>query len=268
MSATTLTIGTRVQVRHDPSRDRNFFTEFHKSRKWFNNGIGKITDVHTGHGLCYTVEFAFKVPQVTFYDHEELSTHVHEPTDDRIFVFGSNLKAIHGAGAAAYARSLGVDMGVAEGPMPMLGQCRTYALPTCSQPGRPLSLAQLSHWVNNFITWARQVEHETGGVQRIFLSEVGCGIAGFTREQVAPLFNGVPSNVDLPDGWAELIRKSRKSYLNALDKELTDILTEVKRSCRGCSGTGDGNYNRQDNASGPGQPSDCFHCGGTGLVSV
>lgn len=33
---------------------------------------------------------------------------------------------------------------------------------------------------------------------RFLLTPVGCGIAGYTPEQVAPLFTGLPENVSIP----------------------------------------------------------------------
>jgi hypothetical protein len=118
--------------------------------------------------------------------------HVHRRHDPRTFVFGSNRLGIHGAGAAFYASTeLGAVSGVGEGPT---GRC--YALPTCSAPGIPLSLAEVTDHVRLFIAWAHASPSEL-----FFVSPVGCGIAGFTEAQIAPLFIDAPDNCDLPPGW-------------------------------------------------------------------
>ena len=104
-----------------------------------------------------------------------------------IFVFGSNLLGIHGAGAAAYAASLtyGARQGKGEG---LMG--RTYALPTCSKPGKPLRIDQIADHVDNFRRCAKARPD-----LYFILTAVGCGIAGFTPEEIAGLFLDMPDNV-------------------------------------------------------------------------
>lgn len=124
--------------------------------------------------------------------------HVHNSTDPRVFVFGSNLRGIHGAGAARYAATaLGALTGVNEGRTG-----RSYALPTCSKPGVPLSLREVKRHVDRFLLHAEfakadEREYDT----RFFVSAVGCGIAGFKESEIAPLFKDAPDNCDLPPGW-------------------------------------------------------------------
>jgi hypothetical protein len=36
---------------------------------------------------------------------------------------------------------------------------------------------------------------------------IGCGLAGYSDEQMAPLFDGATENVHLPFGWREIIAK-------------------------------------------------------------
>lgn len=126
------------------------------------------------------------------FDASALGGHQHVHCDPRIFVFGSNLLGIHGGGAAWYARNkLGAVMGVGEG---LTG--RTYALPTCYKPGEPVTLEELQVYVQNFLDFA----NENPDMQ-FFVSAVGCGIAGFTEDEVSPLFANAPVNCDLPPGW-------------------------------------------------------------------
>ena len=110
-----------------------------------------------------------------------------EPNE--IFVFGSNLAGFHGGGAARIAHEyFGAEWGVGVGPT---GQC--YAIPTM-QGG----VETIRPYVNEFISYAEQHPELTFLVTRI-----GCGIAGFTDEQIAPLFAAARDlkNVALPEGW-------------------------------------------------------------------
>jgi len=110
-----------------------------------------------------------------------------EPNE--IFVFGSNLAGFHGGGAARIAyEHFGAEWGVGVGPT---GKC--YAIPTM-QGG----VDTIRPYVDEFIRYAEQHPELTFLVTRI-----GCGIAGFTDEQIAPLFASAHSlpNVTLPEGW-------------------------------------------------------------------
>lgn len=118
--------------------------------------------------------------------------HRHLPNDTRIFVFGSNRLGIHSGGAAWYARDkLDAVQGIAEG---LTG--RSYALPTCSAPGVPLNIDEVREHVDRFLETARRLSRT-----RFFVSEVGCGIAGFEVAEIAPMFATAPQNCDLPPGW-------------------------------------------------------------------
>jgi hypothetical protein len=129
-----------------------------------------------------------------------VSAHVHTASDPRVFVFGSNRLGIHGAGAARYATvELGAQRGVGEGPTG-----RTYALPTCLAPGTPLTLREMTNHVERFLEHAR-VHSNT----RFFVSAVGCGIAGFSENEIAPLFARAPENCDLPPGWRDCVPTPR-----------------------------------------------------------
>lgn len=117
-------------------------------------------------------------------------------------MFGSNEAGRHGKGAAQTAHQLfGAVWGVAEG---LTGYC--YALPTVNATvtGK-VPMASLKQYVNNFIQCAKDRQDLT-----FLVTEVGCGLAGFTVDQVAPLFSECADldNVFLPKSFAEtLIRK-------------------------------------------------------------
>ena len=110
-----------------------------------------------------------------------------EPNE--IFVFGSNLKGMHGGGAAYIAyRKFGAIMGQGVG---LQGQ--SYAIPTM-QGG----VETIRPYVDEFIQFAKQHLELTFLVTRI-----GCGIAGFTDDEISPLFaeaHGV-ENIVLPPNW-------------------------------------------------------------------
>ena len=108
---------------------------------------------------------------------------------NEIFVFGSNLKGMHGGGAAYIAyRKFGAIMGQGVG---LQGQ--SYAIPTM-QGG----VETIRPYVDEFIAFAKQHPELTFLVTRI-----GCGIAGFTDDEISPLFaeaHGV-ENIVLPPNW-------------------------------------------------------------------
>ena len=108
---------------------------------------------------------------------------------NEIFVFGSNLRGIHGGGAAYVAyRHFGAIMGQGVG---LQGQ--SYAIPTM-QGG----IDTIRPYVDEFIEFAKHHQNLTFLVTRI-----GCGIAGFTDAEISPLFNKAHDicNIILPLGW-------------------------------------------------------------------
>lgn len=109
-----------------------------------------------------------------------------------IFVFGSNRAGVHGGGAARTAAKVyGAVRGVGEG---LCG--RSYALPTKDDHIETLPIEDVRAHVASFLAFARRRTDLTFAVTR-----VGCGLAGFTDEQIAPLFADAPGNCELPDGW-------------------------------------------------------------------
>jgi len=108
---------------------------------------------------------------------------------NEIFVFGSNLAGMHGGGAAYIAyRKFGAIMGQGVG---LQGQ--SYGIPTM-QGG----VETIKPYVDDFIEFAKAHPELTFLVTRI-----GCGIAGFTDEEIAPLFAEAHEvgNIVLPAGW-------------------------------------------------------------------
>lgn len=113
-------------------------------------------------------------------------------TSKMIFVFGSNRSGIHGAGAARYAAvHRGAEYGIGEGPT---GAC--YALPTKGYHITEISLDEVADHVQKFILYAREHNH-----QDFQVTQVGCGLGGFTKEEIAPLFEFAPLNCYFDTAW-------------------------------------------------------------------
>lgn len=118
---------------------------------------------------------------------------ISELKENEVFVFGSNLAGAHGGGAAllAYER-FGAVWGEGVG---LHGQ--TYAIPTM-QGG----VDTIKPYVDDFISFAKENTHLDFLVTRI-----GCGIAGFRDEEIAPLFRDAidVENIILPKEFVENI---------------------------------------------------------------
>ena len=105
---------------------------------------------------------------------------------DEVFVFGSNLAGSHGGGAAYVAwRKFGAVMGQGVG---LQGQ--SYAIPTMQG-----CVETIEPYVTEFIAFA-QAHPDLF----FYVTRIGCGIAGFRDEEIAPLFIGARAleNVCLP----------------------------------------------------------------------
>lgn len=108
---------------------------------------------------------------------------------DPVFVFGSNLAGRHGKGAALFARqNRGAEYGVGVGRTG-----NSYAIPTKDERIRTLPLDRINTYVKDFLDYAR------GNPSDMFqLTPIGCGLAGYTYDQIGPMFSGAPSNVIIP----------------------------------------------------------------------
>lgn len=105
-----------------------------------------------------------------------------------IFVFGSNLAGIHGAGAAETAfYKYGAIVGCGKGI-----QGSSYALPTKDAKMRCVSKEFIRDGVIDFLVFAD--EHPE---LNFVVTAVGTGYAGHTIEDMASLFVAVPPNVHL-----------------------------------------------------------------------
>ena len=116
--------------------------------------------------------------------------------ENEIFVFGSNLRGMHGGGAAAVAyKKFGAVWGQGVG---LQGQ--TYAIPTM-QGG----VDTIKPYVDDFIAFAAAHPELT-----FYVTRIGCGIAGFRNAEIAPLFKQSLqlANVILPRSFYIELTKS------------------------------------------------------------
>lgn len=114
--------------------------------------------------------------------------------ENEIFVFGSNLEGHHGGGAARIANiKFGAIWGVGVG---LTGQ--SYAIPTM-QGG----VETIKPYVDEFIRFAQE-NHEL----KFLVTRIGCGIAGFRDEEIAPLFDKAMhvSNIYLPKTFYSILQ--------------------------------------------------------------
>jgi hypothetical protein len=110
----------------------------------------------------------------------------------RIFVFGSNRSGRHGKGAALFARqNHGAIYGQGEGR-----QGDSYAIPTKDESLDPLTLDEISDHVHIFLGYARAHPELLFEVTR-----VGCGLAGYSDSQIAPMFRSLPANCVVAPEW-------------------------------------------------------------------
>ena len=118
---------------------------------------------------------------------------IQELEPGEIFVFGSNLEGSHGGGAALLAfRKWGAIWGQGVG---LQGQ--TYGIPTMHG-----GVEEIRPYVDEFIRFAKEHPEQT-----FLVTEIGCGIAGFRPEEIAPLFrDAVPvENIHLPERFWNIL---------------------------------------------------------------
>lgn len=109
-----------------------------------------------------------------------------------VFVFGSNLAGRHGKGAALCAlKEHGAVYGEGVGR-----QGNSYAIPTKDERIKTLPLDVIAKYVRGFMVYAVLVPEVEFNVTKI-----GCGLAGYNEDQIAPMFKNAPVNCILPEGW-------------------------------------------------------------------
>lgn len=120
----------------------------------------------------------------------------HAKATRRIFVFGSNLAGRHGKGSALEAvRNHGAKYGVGA------GQCgNSYAIPTKDTRLNVLPISTIKMYVDRFLM------HATVTPECHFdVVEIGCGLAGYKPEEIAPLFERATINVHLSERFERIL---------------------------------------------------------------
>lgn len=126
------------------------------------------------------------------YNRDYTPERITELRENEIFVFGSNLAGAHGGGAALLAyRKFGAVWGQGVG---LQGQ--SYGIPTMHG-----GVEVIRPYVDEFIAFAKQHPELT-----FLVTKIGCGIAGFSVGEIAPLFASAieVENVLLPQDFVEL----------------------------------------------------------------
>jgi hypothetical protein len=117
-----------------------------------------------------------------------------------IFVFGSNLAGYHGAGAALYAaRHKGALYNLGVG-----AQGTSYAIPTKDQNIKVLPLGIIELYVDQFLRYAR-----LGNLLTFQVTRIGCGLAGYRDEEIAPMFYDAPNNCYFDLAWEQYLGSDR-----------------------------------------------------------
>ena len=141
------------------------------------------------------------------YNREYTPERITELKPNEIFVFGSNLAGAHGGGAArlAYNR-FGAIWGQGVG---LQGQ--SYAIPTM-QGG----VETIKPYVDEFIRFAKQHLE-----QKFLVTKIGCGIAGFKVDEIAPLFyHAIDSeNIVLPKEFDDIVQDIHNRFIDSFDHD-------------------------------------------------
>ncbi len=125
--------------------------------------------------------------------------YITELKENEIFVFGSNLQGIHGGGAARIAyEEFGAIWGQGVG---LQGQ--SYGIPTMHG-----GVDVIKPYVDEFVNFAKSHPE-----LKFLVTRIGCGIAGFTDEEIAPLFKDAIEieNIYLPKSFYYVIVKQTNS---------------------------------------------------------
>ena len=117
---------------------------------------------------------------------------IDELKPDEIFVFGSNMNGAHMGGAARIAyENFEATWGESEG---LTG--RSYAIPTLDENMEKVSESALEASIDKFIDFVLNNQQLT-----FYLTKIGCGIAGWSVDEVAKTFATALASflVPLPD---------------------------------------------------------------------
>lgn len=116
----------------------------------------------------------------------------------KIFVYGSNESGINGAGAALFAeKELGAKPGLGFGRSNFC-----FAIPTKDWSIKTLPLNIIQFYISRFIEYTTKFPKIT-----FYVTQIGCGFAGYTPEDIAPLFKDATDkeNIYLPQSFWDVL---------------------------------------------------------------
>lgn len=167
-----------------------YFHHYYASTMFDEIGMAPEQDV------SYSIATPYKCNvMATDYSNRITPDRIERLQPGEVFVFGSNLQGLHGGGAAHMARlHFGAEMGNGNGP-----QGQSYAIPTM-QGG----VETIRPYTDKFIAYAQAHPEQT-----FLVTAIGCGIAGFDPEEIAPLFAKAKDvgNIYLPKRFWEVLVK-------------------------------------------------------------
>ena len=113
-----------------------------------------------------------------------------------VFVFGSNEAGVHGAGAAKFAyEKKGARYDASYGHF---GD--SFAIPTKDENIETMPKERIQQYVNGFLAYAaghRKVKFQ--------VTAIGCGLAGFKHQDIAPMFEGATPNCFFDEAWRPIL---------------------------------------------------------------
>lgn len=134
---------------------------------------------------------------MTYHYHDE--SIIKTLPEDTVFVFGSNMAGTHQGGAAKTAHlHFGATKGVGRG---WAGQ--SFAIPTMNEHLQQMPLSQIQHYIDDFKIYTKN--HPK---MKYFITSVGCGVAGYKVEEIAPMFKGISRNVIFPASFRPFVEKT------------------------------------------------------------
>ena len=105
-----------------------------------------------------------------------------ENIGDLIYVFGSNIRGVHGKGAALEAKNLyGAVNGIGSG---FRGQ--SYAIPTKDYNIRTLDLQTIEAYVEGFRLFVQNNQN-----LKFYITPIGTGLAGYRHSDIALMFRNM-----------------------------------------------------------------------------
>ncbi len=134
---------------------------------------------------------------MTYHYHDE--TIIKNLPEDTVFVFGSNMAGTHAGGAAKIAlQHFGAMRGVGRG---WAGQ--SFAIPTMNEHLQQMPLSQIEHYIDDFKIYVKNHANT-----KFFITAVGCGVAGYKVEEIAPMFKGIGHHVIFPESFRPFVEKT------------------------------------------------------------